>query len=275
MRLWRSILAATDLSDAADEAIGQAHEQAQLCRARLRVLHVLPTWPGTPMEPAGVERELLDRERLSREIFDTITKRVESIVGASGGELDIVLDEGLASGAILRQAEAMDADLVVVGDGGQQARSGVRRVLGTVADAVVRTCRCSVMVARPRAGTHRVICAVDFSESSLAAARAAAALQLARAGELYVIHARAPDEPASEASERLERAVAELGHGIARLVIGAPATVIPALAADERADAIVIGTTGRTGVRSLGLGSVAQAIAHNAPCSVLVVRELR
>ena len=270
--LWRSILAATDLSDAADEAIRQAHEQARLFQSRLRVLHVIPSWPGTPMSPGESQREVLERERLSAEIFDTITTRAESLVGPiREGELDVVLDDGLASDVIVRHSDAPGTDLVVVGGTGKQG--AVRRLLGGVAESVVRTCRRSVLVARPRPGTRHILCAVDFSPASWAAARTAAALHVAGGGELRFVHARWSTEPAAELARRLEGVVAELGRGVAKLVEGAPDIVIPALAADERADLVVIGTTGHGGLGGLLLGSVAQAVARDAPCSVLVVRE--
>jgi nucleotide-binding universal stress UspA family protein len=274
--LWRNILVATDLSEAADEAIRQAYEQARLFRARLRALHVLPSWPGTPMAYGEAEREVLERERLSAEILDAMTTRVESLVGASDVTFGAVLDEGLPSDVIVTRAEAMGADLVVVGGTGKESRTGVRRLLGGVAEAVVRSCRRSVLVARPAPGTHRVLCAVDFSPTSWAAARAALALHLTAGDELHIVHALAPGEHAAEATQRLAGVAAELGHGITKLVTGAPDVAIAALAADERADLVVIGMTGRgsgSGLRGLLLGSVADAVARNAPCSVLVVRE--
>ena len=48
---------------------------------------------------------------------------------------------------------------------------------------------------------------------------------------------------------------------------------IVALATDERADAIVIGTHGRGGIDRALLGSVADRVVRLAPCPVLTVRE--
>ena len=273
--LWRNILVATDLSDAADEAIRQAYEQARLFHARLSALHVLPSWPGTPMAYGEAEREVLERERLSAEVLDAMTTRVESLVGSSGDvPFGAVLADGLPSDVIVTRAETMGVDLVVVGGTGKESRTGVRRLLGGVAESVVRSCRRSVLVARPAPGTHRVLCAVDFSPTSWAAARAALALHLTAGDELHVVHVLAPGEHAAEATKRLAGVVAELGHGIAKLVTGAPDVAIATLAADERADLVVIGPIGRGGgLRGLLLGSVADAVARNAPCSVLVVRE--
>ncbi len=56
------------------------------------------------------------------------------------------------------------------------------------------------------------------------------------------------------------------------LLEGDPATEITRFAADAGIDVIVIGTHGRTGVDQLVMGSVAEKVMREAPCSVLVVK---
>lgn len=87
-----------------------------------------------------------------------------------------------------------------------------------------------------------------------------------------------------EAEERLRTHIsaliaseAELNtENIARISIylstGNPANRIVQLAEHLDADLIVCGTHGRTGVRRLLLGSVAEEVVRNAPCAVLVIR---
>ena len=53
---------------------------------------------------------------------------------------------------------------------------------------------------------------------------------------------------------------------------GDPATTIVDEAREWRADLIVMGSHGRTGLAGLLLGSVAKAVVSHAPCSVEVVR---
>jgi len=53
---------------------------------------------------------------------------------------------------------------------------------------------------------------------------------------------------------------------------GDPAAEIVRYAIDVGIDLIVIGTHGRTGVERLLMGSVAERIMRDAPCSVLVVK---
>ena len=56
------------------------------------------------------------------------------------------------------------------------------------------------------------------------------------------------------------------------LLDGDPAAEISRYAADAGIDVIVIGTHGRTGVDRLVMGSVAERVMREAPCSVLVVK---
>jgi nucleotide-binding universal stress UspA family protein len=53
---------------------------------------------------------------------------------------------------------------------------------------------------------------------------------------------------------------------------GKPADQILAAAREWEADAIVIGTHGRSGVSRLMLGSTAESVVRHAPCPVLVVK---
>ena len=49
-------------------------------------------------------------------------------------------------------------------------------------------------------------------------------------------------------------------------------TSIIDVAIDEKADMIVMGTTGRTGIKRLIMGSVAEEVCRKAPCPVLTVK---
>lgn len=80
----------------------------------------------------------------------------------------------------------------------------------------------------------------------------------ARAQE--ALRARIPDE-----FRRSNRAEILLAHG-------SPALEILRIAGEKRLDLIVIASHGRTGLRRLVLGSVAERVLRDAPCPVLVVR---
>jgi nucleotide-binding universal stress UspA family protein len=56
------------------------------------------------------------------------------------------------------------------------------------------------------------------------------------------------------------------------VAVGTPAEEILRVAREEKVDLIVMGTHGRTGLRHLLLGSVAEEVTRHAPCPVFTVR---
>jgi nucleotide-binding universal stress UspA family protein len=60
--------------------------------------------------------------------------------------------------------------------------------------------------------------------------------------------------------------------GAARVLDGSPASAIVACAENLRAELVVVGSRGRTGLARMVLGSVAEGVIRNASCSVLAVR---
>lgn len=57
------------------------------------------------------------------------------------------------------------------------------------------------------------------------------------------------------------------------VLVGSPAVEIIEAARSLPADLIVISTHGRTGLKHVFLGSVAERVVQRAPCPVFVVRE--
>jgi nucleotide-binding universal stress UspA family protein len=81
----------------------------------------------------------------------------------------------------------------------------------------------------------------------------------------------------SYVQERLDRYQARFGparFGVAmcHIRLGDPAHEVAQLASDLEAEMTVVGTHGRSGIRRLVLGSVAEKIVRLAPCPVFVVR---
>jgi nucleotide-binding universal stress UspA family protein len=142
-------------------------------------------------------------------------------------------------------------------------------------------------------GAKKLCCAIDFSEPSHAAMQEAAELARRLDAALELVHVRpppphgdisftAPPDFVNEAHAELESEMATWQEEAERVTGRAVnATVIPGTAADEILrfvrerghDLVVVGTHGRKGVQRLLLGSVAERVAREAPCSVLVVRE--
>ena len=135
---------------------------------------------------------------------------------------------------------------------------------------------------------RKILVPYDFSRSAAEALAVAVELATKHGGGLMVMHAIPPHYPihgrpvppaAGEIAEvggRLQECVAAAskGRSVRRVkswvVVGPPAASI--LEAARKADAIVMGTLGRTGLPHLLLGSVAERIVRHAEVPVLTVR---
>lgn len=98
------------------------------------------------------------------------------------------------------------------------------------------------------------------------------------AGELYVpespgLRAAMVKEAESLLAHRVSPQDREELHAETAVIVGRSFKAIVDYADEQRADLIVIGTHGRTGMAHLLLGSVAERIVRTAPCPVLTVRD--
>jgi nucleotide-binding universal stress UspA family protein len=76
-----------------------------------------------------------------------------------------------------------------------------------------------------------------------------------------------------ETADSAERELRGAGLGTsARVLNGDPRTELVEAARSERADVLVVGSHGRTGMAKLLMGSVAAHVVAHAPCSVMVVK---
>jgi len=146
----------------------------------------------------------------------------------------------------------------------------------------------------------KMLCPVDFSEPSNAALRAAAELAKRYSASILLAHAINEIDPAPSPSYTLDSHVMEqiphlmgqmtdnahramqvlinnqIESGMPvdhRVVVGEPARSIVQLAEDEQVDLIVMATHGRSGIKGLFFGSVAEKVVRSAACPVLTIRE--
>jgi nucleotide-binding universal stress UspA family protein len=289
---FRRVLCATDLSEAANRAIRAADREARWHGAELVVLHVMPvTFPGSPMSPAAVEEVVVQQETLASEVIDELLDRVERLTGRDAGQVSVMVEDGAPAETVIRQADAVGADLIVVGAGGHR-----QRLFGSVSETVVKRAHVSVLVARSDRETGRILLATDFSDPAEPAAQLAADEAVRRCAGITVLHSIemvAPDiamgEPAAippialgaypiaemreAAHKRLAATLVHMGvAGEIAVTEGPPSDAIVRLAAERGADLVVIGTSGRRGIDRFLLGSVAVKVVRDAPCSVLVAR---
>jgi universal stress protein A len=129
----------------------------------------------------------------------------------------------------------------------------------------------------------RLLVPTDFSVCSMRALRYAEELARRFGAEVALVHVDESLVARSElsglreavAEEELERLVALLqARGVpARAVVRSGGAAEEITAETERADLVVMGTHGRTGLAHVLMGSVAERVVRHASCPVLTVRQ--
>lgn len=199
---------------------------------------------------------------------------------------------------VIRDREAPDAILLAAEDRpgsticmATHGRSGLgEAVLGSVAEAVVRTAVKPVLLVGPGAiAPNRslpVVVAVDGPQTAASVAPAAAELADALSVGIRVVEVVAPpplpfspetDTPGwptdGAGATDAQAALVALGKPAERTILRDvdPAHAILRFVTDLPASFIVMGTHGRRGFARVVLGSVAMRVVHASPCPVLVV----
>jgi nucleotide-binding universal stress UspA family protein len=239
-------------------------------------------WREEGYGKGAVRREM---ERRGEQITAVAVERLKEI----GTPAEVMVTRGDPRQLIPFFARKWSSDLIFV-------RAHVRKdlehwMLGSVARAVVTTAPCTVQIVRDlaedRARTlyrgRRVLLATDGSETSAAAARAIAGRPWPEGSEFKIVSVDEPwalksssvrnDEQAQEAVSNAGKILASAGLKATGAVLsGNPKEVLLEEAQKLDADLIVVGSHGRRGFKRFLLGSVSEAVAMNAHCSVVVVR---
>jgi universal stress protein A len=174
MREIKKILCPVDLSDVSRSAIDHAALMAGWYEAKITALHVynplvIPsadfTLAGVVPTPVMTDDEVAQMREQVRACFNT----------ANAFDIDVQIDSGHPANRILDRARSLPADLIIIGTHGIGGFEHL--VLGSVTEKVLRKATCPVMTVPPRGRTtaklpfKRLLCPVDFSDSSLAGAR--------------------------------------------------------------------------------------------------------
>lgn len=289
------VVVATDLTDASRPALLRGRRHAGAIGVPLVVCHVVvDVFRHHPLIPTPSENELLIESNVITRIADLVTEQASDVLGLSADEFRVIVEAGTPEEEIVRIAEEQGASLIVVG---AKPREGTQRVLGHVAERVVRYAHGSVLVARATEITGKILVATDFSEGSLPALRVGKQISGSIGAEVALLHVVRPPSsalpsalmplgdtwmpPAKAAIDQLEALgmstlaslTNEYGFTSFEQLEGDPADVIARRAEALDVEVVVMGSRGRRGLRRLVLGSVAEKVIRHSHCSVLVARD--
>ena len=298
------ILVATDGSEQSDAAVA---EMARRPFPPNTEIHVVSAFQGFA-PPAGVSMGAMgefyaEADQAARNLSQSAVERATKTLRASNPapQVTTAVIEGWPKQVILDEAKAFGADLIVIGSHGYGMLERFR--FGSVSQAMALHAKCSVEIVRsPKKGeVMRILLAIDGSDHSHAAVAEIARQHFPTDSEVRVISVIEPpyltttypgqgvsvslyEEIEKTSRERARAAVEKAAANLraddgsrqlnvtTEVLSGSPKVVILDEAEAFGADLIVVGSHGHGMLERFLLGSVSQAVALHAKCSVEIVR---
>lgn len=299
-RIRRILLFAPRGTDAA-AATATATRLARDHRAQLAVLDVVADLSSPlAMLGKGADRKAIQAALVAHR-KDELRRFVEQAVP---GDVNVAVDiaAGTAFIEVIRYVLKHGQQMMIKPAGGAETRRA--RLLGGNDMHLLRKCPCPVWLVKSGqpSAPGLVLAAVDpvGAENRKLSAKVlelAADIATRDGAVLHVVHGwNFPYEDALRSRNVMsDKAIADMrvqiqgGHreGVDKLLVsrrltdlkpkihlreGRPSKLILEVAAKEKADLIVMGTVGRTGVSGLVIGNTAERVLHEVRCSVMAVK---
>jgi nucleotide-binding universal stress UspA family protein len=268
-----------------ESSVGALHLAAAIARrsgATVRVVTVNTPFPHAVGVGDVTSPPMMDEEN-RRAALGAVKARLQNLPDAELWNVHAVV--GWPGEAIVDEAERWPASLIVLGKGSHHAWD---RLFGPeTAISVARRAQAPVLAVAPTARKipTRVLAAIDFTKSSLNAAKLAARL-MSPTGTLILAHVSAFDERTAPegsmaqlydtgAADKLEALRREIRRDTPRrvqtvLLTGEVVGQLVEHAGRERCDLIAVGGHHQGLVDRILLGSVRSGLLRSAECSVLI-----
>jgi universal stress protein E len=280
------ILCATDLLPKSEAAIERAGLLSNQLNAELSLLHVV----APDKSQHDLERTLLSAVARTR-------SRAKPLLWKTDRTAGVAVRVGTPARIIVETAAKLDAGLLVLGP---HRKRPLRDALeGTIAEKALATRKHPVLIVRDAAPKpyRRVLLALDLSDASVSALRAAEAVVLKPETEAVVVHAHNPPylgmvsyaDAAQDGGARYMRAwKRDAAHAVRGFLASesedaeryhihveqmqATPGILQAMRRHSP-DLLVMGTRGAGRLRRALVGSVANRVLHETSCDVLIVPE--
>lgn len=299
-----NILIAYDGSDCAKAAMDDLQLAGLPTAAQALVLAVAEGWPiltsgtfgtlgeqGVLQSPQAVQSAAVLADDAMDEAGELAKEGADRLKDLfPGWEIEARASGGGAAHTIIEAAEALPADMVVVGSHG---RSAVERLFfGSVSQKVARYAPCAVRVARGSSdrgvGPPRLVIGFDGSSESHAAVSAVAQRRWSRGTQAWLLTAldirlsatfpTFGDDDAIKPLEGQARSAAAMLRdagleAACELRPGYPNRLLIQEAQARDADCLFVGARGATRLERFLMGTVSSAVIGRAHCTVEVIRE--
>ncbi|MGI9147355.1 MAG: universal stress protein [Chloroflexota bacterium] len=298
--MFRKLVVPLDGSELAERALPYAVRLARAGQGRISLVRVALAPPSMNIDGTGWDgdqREAIgDAEQYLAAVAGKLQDRVQ---------VDTVVPYGRPAAQLLHQVKELEANAVVMATHG---RTGLAHLLyGSVAESVLSQSEVPVLLVHASPGkpaqpafdlmAGRLLVPLDGSTFAEAALELAFDF-LGPTGELVLLGVCHPpghvlldeqgrplaylDEQAEDRSRKAHEYLEDVArrlrqkdpdlHVSVDVRLGAPHTGILAAAAEHLTDLVVMATHGRTGMRRIGMGSVALDVLRRGSTPLLLIR---
>ena len=281
MKLLKKILLATDFSKSSENVTEMAIKLAKTFDAKIILLYVLPT-------EAEIDsiKELLNLAVKTR--FEQLKVKIKQ---AGLHSPESIVKFGSIYNEIVRIADYKNVNIIVMGSGKNHKDSSHK--LSTTTSKVISKTHKPVWVVKAGAKLNikKILCPIDFSEPSKRALdnaihlarRFGAEVNMMSVFEPIDVHTEELDFICEQNDQLLEDYFIKFDDFLSDFNLknitarkshksGVPYANILITIAKYKPDLLIIGTTGKTGLAKILIGSVTEKVIREVPCSFITTK---
>jgi universal stress protein E len=283
MKLLQKILVPVDFGQASLRALDAAIMLSKYFLSEIILLHVAPA-----------EKVSEDTEKI---IVESIRSKMKLLLDIAENEhvkaVSVIIEKGVPMERIIHIAEIKDIDLIVIGEGNNSDNDLFK--LGTTAEKLMLGNQIPLYVVKNATVTpvKKILCPVDFSDASKRALTNAIFLSNRFKARLTILNVFTPlqvysywinvdNEEENKLQTKRQREefndflkdfhLNEKIHKV-KMINGEPDEQILIEIRNEGIDLLVMGTTGKSGISRILLGSVTEKVTRELPCNFIINNE--
>jgi nucleotide-binding universal stress UspA family protein len=283
MKLLQKILVPVDFGQASIRAFETAVMLSGYFLSEIILLHVIQA------DKVSEETEKIIVKNIRLEMIklqdDSVLENVKSV--------ETMIEKGIPIERITEVAENREINLIIMGEGNHSENEHFK--LGSTTERMMQKNGIPLMVVKnePIKPVKKFLCPVDFSESSKRALTNAIFLSNRLDAKLTILNVFTPVEVFSywinvddkkENQFQLKRQKAEFedfmknfhinkqSHRV-KIAQGEPEEEILKEIKNQGIDLLMMGTTGKTGLSKIFLGSVTEKVTREVPCNFVITNE--
>jgi universal stress protein E len=283
MKLLQKILVPVDFGQASIKAFDTAVMLSGYFISEITLLHVIPA------EKISKETEKIIMKNIQLEmkklLDDSVFENVKSV--------EMLIEKGNPMEQITEVAQNKEMNLIIIGEGNHSDNEHFK--LGSTTERMMQKNGIPLMVVKNEPGkpVNKILCPVDFSESSKRALANAIFLSNRLGAQLTILNVFTPVEVFSywidvdnkkENQIQLQQQKAEFNDfmkdfhinkdlHVVKIAQGEPEEEILKEIKNQGTDLLMMGTTGKTGLSKILLGSVTEKVTREVPCNFIVTNE--